>query len=84
MSVPPLVASSYTLSGNRPFDGPFAASPRDLRSRIEAAAKVGYRGIGVDCLDLDAVVSHYGHGAIREMLAAMVWTSSRSKERAIG
>jgi sugar phosphate isomerase/epimerase len=69
MAVPDLVASYYTLAGLRPFDGPFGTSPRDLRSRIEAAASAGYRGIGVDSFDLKASVDRYGHAAIKSMLA---------------
>jgi len=69
MSIPDLVASYYTLAGLRPFDGPFGPSPRDLRSRIEAAARAGYKGIGVDHADLKASVDRYGHPAIKSMLA---------------
>ena len=69
MAVPPLIASYYTLAGVRPFEGPLGPSPRDLRSRIEAAARAGYSGIGVDWLDLRASVGRYGHKTIKSMLS---------------
>ncbi|MDB5702386.1 MAG: sugar phosphate isomerase/epimerase [Sphingomonadales bacterium] len=67
-TIPPLVAAFYTLAGFRPFEsaGP---SPHPLRLRIEAAARAGYSGIGVDCVDLAASVAEYGHAGIKAMLA---------------
>ncbi|WP_336968222.1 hypothetical protein [Sphingobium aromaticiconvertens] len=47
MTVPPLVASYFTLAGFRPMAGPHQPSPIDMRRRIEAAAAAGYKG--VDC-----------------------------------
>jgi sugar phosphate isomerase/epimerase len=64
----PLVAAFYTLAGFRPFES-MGPSPHDLRVRIEAAARAGYRGIGVDCIDLAASVSRHGHAGIKAMLA---------------
>lgn len=66
--MPPLVAAFYTLAGFRPFES-MGPSPHDLRVRIEAAAQAGYRGIGVDCIDLVTSVSRYGHAGIKAMLA---------------
>ncbi len=68
MAPPPLLASYYTLSGTRPFEGPMGPSPIPLRRRIEAAAKAGYKGIGVDYFDLLASIETYGHDGIRAML----------------
>lgn len=66
--MPPLVAAFYTLAGFRPFES-IGPSPHDLRVRIEAAARAGYRGIGLDCVDLAASVARHGHAGIKAMLA---------------
>lgn len=68
MTVPPLIASYYTLAGIRPLDGAYVPSPYDLRDRIAAAAAAGYKGIGVDVLDLQASVERHGHAGIKAML----------------
>lgn len=69
MPTSPLLASYYTLSGTRPFDGPMGPSPIPLRRRIEAAAGAGYKGIGVDHYDLLASIGAYGYPDIKSMLA---------------
>lgn len=66
--MPPLVASFFTLAGFRPFES-MGPSPHDLRVRIEAAARAGYRGIGLDAVDLAASVARHGHAGIKAMLA---------------
>ena len=65
--MPPLVAAFYTLAGIRPFES-VGPSPHDIRVRIEAAARAGYRGVGVDCVDLAASVARHGHAGIKAML----------------
>ncbi len=66
--MPPLVAAFFTLAGVRPFES-MGPSPHDLRARIEAAARAGYRGIGLNAVDLAASVARHGHAGIKAMLA---------------
>jgi sugar phosphate isomerase/epimerase len=66
---PDLIASSWTLAGNYPFPPPpGSCSPTDFRDRIAAAAKAGYKGIGLGFWDLSTPRSHYGYPAMRRML----------------
>jgi sugar phosphate isomerase/epimerase len=66
---PELIASSWTLAGNYPFPPPSGScSPTDFRDRIGAAAKAGYKGIGLGFWDLLTPRSRYGYHAMRSML----------------
>lgn len=66
---PELIASSWTLAGNYPFPPPAGScSPTDFRDRIGAAAKAGYKGIGLGFWDLSTPRSRYGYPSMRRML----------------
>jgi sugar phosphate isomerase/epimerase len=54
MTAPDLIASCWTTAGDAaPLRGD-EVSPLDLRARIEAAARTGWRGFGILHADLDA------------------------------
>src|SRR5260370_42236552 len=62
------MAGYWTLAGD---SHPFAASevsPFPLRERIEAAARAGYRGIGLLHVDLMAAPAEHGLRGIKSML----------------
>lgn len=63
-----LIASYYTLAGHViPMAGP-NPSPIDLASRIDAAARAGYVGIGVEIYDLMHGIKKYGLSGIKKLL----------------
>lgn len=68
MTARPLLASYFTIAGDvHPFhrDVP---SPHDFRARVEAAARAGFRGIGLFHTDLPAVIERHGVDGMRSML----------------
>jgi len=66
---PELIASSWTLAGNYPFPPPSGScSPVDFRERVAAAAKAGYKGIGLGFWDLSVPEARYGYPAMRQIL----------------
>lgn len=70
MSDRPLLASYFTIAGDvHPFhrDVP---SPHDFRARVEAAARAGFRGIGLFHTDLPAVIARFGLDGMRAILDA--------------
>ncbi len=69
ISAPRLVASYCTLAGDvLPFAASMA-SPFGLRERIDAAARAGWAGIGLDSDDLAVSIERHGFDGIRKMLA---------------
>ena len=63
-----LLAAYFTLAGDvYPF-GPTEISPFSLQSRVEAAAKVGYKGIGLIHADLLATANKIGLKTVKQML----------------
>jgi sugar phosphate isomerase/epimerase len=66
---PKLIASFFTLAGDLlPLSGPMI-SPYSLRERAEAAASVGYVGLGLFLDDLVHSVARYGFNGVRAILA---------------
>jgi sugar phosphate isomerase/epimerase len=65
---PTLIACFWTIGGRYVF-GDDDHSPWDFRLRAEAAARAGYRGIGIKHADLKRTLAHYGHAGIRSILA---------------
>lgn len=63
-----LVASYFTISGDVYPSAPSEVSPHALQNRIEAAARAGYKGIGLLLQDLQAAKNQYGMSSIRYML----------------
>lgn len=70
-----LLASYFTIAGNVHPAFNDVPSPHDFRDRVEAAARAGYRGIGLFGTDLRPVVARYGYGEMRRILAdnGMKW-----------
>lgn len=67
---PLLVASYFTLAGNvQPFDAS-TVSPVPFARRAEAAARAGYRGIGLGAEDVVHLLATLGAVEIRRILAA--------------
>ncbi len=64
-----LVASYWTISGDVFAGGPTEVSPFDFRARIETAAKVGYKGVGLALPDVMAVAGQIGFPAMKRILA---------------
>jgi sugar phosphate isomerase/epimerase len=63
-----LIACYWTLAGKYvPFTED-DSSPWDFRDRVEAAARAGYRGIGLKHADLMKTLKRYGYAAIRSLL----------------
>jgi sugar phosphate isomerase/epimerase len=68
MSTPELIASYWTLAGDSsPFDGK-QTSPHSFPSRVQAAARVGFKGIGSTYSDLIHNIGKYGYSGIKAIL----------------
>ena len=63
-----LVVGFWTICGDIHVDGPTTVAQYSLRERAEAAAKVGYTGMGFFHTDLMYNVSQFGYGYIRSVL----------------
>lgn len=65
-----LTAAYYTLAGDvYPF-GPTHVSPFPFRDRVEAAARAGWKGIGLILDDVDATAAKIGHAETTRILHA--------------
>lgn len=65
-----LTAAYYTLAGDvYPF-GPTHVSPFPFRDRVEAAARAGWKGIGLVLDDVDATAAKIGHAEMTRILHA--------------
>ena len=65
-----LIAAYFTLAGDvYPF-GPTQISPFPFRERVEAAARAGWKGIGLIPDDVDATVEKIGYPEMKRILAA--------------
>ncbi|MCI1756712.1 MAG: sugar phosphate isomerase/epimerase [Sphingobium sp.] len=66
---PKLVASYFTVAGDVAAMSESMVSPFPFRDRAEAAAKVGYIGIGLMQDDLRHSIDQYGYDGMRSILA---------------
>ncbi len=66
-SLPELIGCYWTLAGPVTF-GPNDESPWSFRDRAEAAARAGYRGLGLKHADLMKSVAAYGYPEMRAIL----------------
>jgi sugar phosphate isomerase/epimerase len=65
-----LIAAYFTVAGDvYPF-GPSQISPFPFRDRVEAAARAGWKGIGMIPDDVDATAAKIGHPEMKRILAA--------------
>jgi sugar phosphate isomerase/epimerase len=65
-----LTAAYYTLAGDvYPF-GPTHVSPFPFRDRVEAAARAGWKGMGLILDDVNATAAKLGHAEMKRILAA--------------
>ncbi len=70
-----LLASYFTIAGDvHPLTRDIP-SPFDFRMRVEAAARAGFRGIGLFHTDLKSVIARHGYAGMRAILAhnGMAW-----------
>jgi sugar phosphate isomerase/epimerase len=65
-----LIASYWTIAGGVYPTGPSEISPFPFEKRVEVAARVGYRGLGLLHADLVAVAKRPGLAEMRRMLDA--------------
>ena len=65
-----LIASYWTLAGDVYPQGPNEISPFPFEKRVEAAARAGYRGLGLLHADLMAVAHRLGLSEMRRILDA--------------
>ncbi|NTD91848.1 sugar phosphate isomerase/epimerase, partial [Agrobacterium tumefaciens] len=66
--VPDLLASYFTLAGDiYPF-GPTEISPIPFRDRVEAAAKAGWKGVGLIHADVKATADKIGYSEMRKIV----------------
>ena len=67
---PEFVATYWTLAGNVVPLGPpeQEASPHDFPERVEVAASLGYRGVGLIHSDLQRARQRYGYRRMRDLL----------------
>lgn len=66
--VPDLLASYFTLAGDiYPF-GPTEISPIPFRDRVEAAAKAGWKGVGLIHADVKATAEKIGYSEMRKIV----------------
>ena len=65
-----LIASYWTIAGDVYPMGPSEISPFPFERRVEVAARVGYRGLGLLHADLMAVANRLGLSEMRRMLDA--------------
>ena len=65
-----LIAAYFTLAGDvYPF-GPTQISPFGFRDRVEAAARVGWKGIGMIPDDVETTAAKIGYSEMKRILAA--------------
>jgi len=65
-----LIAAYFTLAGDvYPF-GPTQISPFPFRERVEAAARAGWKGIGLIPDDVDATAERIGYPEMKRILTA--------------
>jgi sugar phosphate isomerase/epimerase len=65
-----LIAAYFTLAGDvYPF-GPTQISPFPFRDRIEAAARAGWKGVGLIPDDVEATAAKIGYAEMKRILAA--------------
>lgn len=65
---PDLIASCWTAAGNADARGGKTPSPADLRTRIEAAGKAGWRGFGILHADLVKARDTIGYPQLNQIL----------------
>jgi sugar phosphate isomerase/epimerase len=66
-----LLAAYWTLAGDRrPFSPEGIISPFPFRDRVEVAAKVGWKGVGLLLADIQATTASVGLGEMRRILEA--------------
>jgi sugar phosphate isomerase/epimerase len=65
-----LIASYWTIAGDVYPAGPSEISPFPFEKRVEAAARAGYRGLGLLHADLVAVANRLGLSEMRRILDA--------------
>jgi sugar phosphate isomerase/epimerase len=63
-----LLASYWTVAGDVYATGPTEVSPFGFRDRVEAASKAGFRGMGLNSDDLQAVSAKLGYPAMKRIL----------------
>jgi hypothetical protein len=63
-----LVASYWTLAGDIYPTGPTEVSPFGFRDRVEAASKAGFRGIGLNSDDIEAVSAKFGYPPMKRIV----------------
>lgn len=65
-----LLAACWTSAGNvRPIAGAPATSPEDIKGRVEAVAKAGYEGMGINRADLVVARDTVGLAALATLLS---------------
>jgi sugar phosphate isomerase/epimerase len=67
-SVPDLLASYFTLAGDVYPLGPSEVSPIPFRRRVEAAAKTGWKGVGLIHADVKATAEKMGLSEMRKIV----------------
>jgi sugar phosphate isomerase/epimerase len=65
-----LIAAYFTLAGDAYPFGPTQISPFPFRDRVEAAARAGWKGMGLIPDDVDATAAKIGHAEMKRILAA--------------
>ena len=65
-----LIAAYFTLAGDAYPFGPTQISPFPFRDRVEAAARAGWKGMGLIPDDVDAIAAKIGHAEMKRILAA--------------
>jgi sugar phosphate isomerase/epimerase len=65
-----LIAAYFTLAGDAYPFGPTQISPFPFRDRVEAAARSGWKGMGLIPDDVDATAAKIGHAEMKRILAA--------------
>jgi len=67
---PDLIAGYWTLAGRVVPFGPSEISPHPFRARVEAAARAGYRGVGLIHADLAKTAANIGLPEMKAILAS--------------
>jgi sugar phosphate isomerase/epimerase len=65
---PELIASYWTLAGGALPHSKFEYSTFEFRKRIEAAARAGFKGVGLWHADLERVLTRYTYPEMRQIL----------------
>ena len=63
-----LIASYWTLAGGALPHSKFEYSTFEFRKRIEAAARAGFKGVGLWHADLERVLTRYTYPEMRQIL----------------